>query len=68
MRSPNHNSRELVRLRFQCGEIADAAFIGPASVIDYQNVARLGRFYHLQENVNAAEVFCGQEVTRETAS
>ena len=64
--SPDHNSREFVRLCFQCGEIADATFIGSTGVIDYENVVRLGGFHCFQENVNAPEMFCGERVASET--
>ena len=68
MRSPDHNSRELVSLRFQCCEIADATFVGSTRVIDHQNIARLRRFHCFKKNIDAAEMFCGEGVTGEMGS
>ena len=41
-------------LRFEHGQIANAAFVGPAAVIDHENRARLRGLHGFQENIDAA--------------
>ena len=54
MRAPNDNAGEPAMLRFQGGQIADAAFIEPAAVVDHQDVARLRAVHCLKKNIDAA--------------
>src|ERR1700736_1024829 len=68
MCSPDHDSGETGCSRLQRRQIADAAFIGAAVVIDDKDVALFGRLHCFEKNVNASEVFRRQHVTGETAS
>ncbi len=63
MCAPDHDPSQPGHLRFQSGQIADAAFIHPAAIIDYQNVAQLAILHRFQENIYAAEVLDRSRVT-----
>jgi hypothetical protein len=56
MCAPNNNTSEPAMLRFQRGQIANAAFVESAAVVDHEDVA-LFRFAHcFKENVDAAKM------------
>lgn len=59
MCAPDHDPRQAGHLRFQRGQIADAAFIQPAAIIDHQNVALLAMLHRFQEDIDAAKVLDG---------
>ena len=68
MCAPDHDPSQPGHLRFQSGQIADAAFIHPAAIIDYQNVAQLAILHRFQENIYAAEVLDRSRVTRDSSA
>jgi len=63
MYAPDHDPSQTGHLRFQRGQIADAAFIHPPAVIDHQHVARLAMLHRFQEHIYAAEVLGREGVT-----
>lgn len=67
MRAPNHNAGQPARLRFECNKISDAAFIQPATVINYENISALSVLHRLEENVDTAEVSRGESPTSHSA-
>ena len=68
MSAPDHDPCQTGHLRFQGGQIADAAFIHPAAVIDDQNVARLAKLHRFQEHIYAAEVLGRSHVTGDSGA
>ena len=63
MYAPDHDPSQTGHLRFQRGQIADAAFIHPAAIIDHQNVARLAMLHRFQEHIYAADVLGREDLT-----
>ena len=68
MYAPDHNPSQTGHLRFQRGQIADAAFIQPAAIIDHQNVALLAMLHRFQEHIYAAEVLDREGVTGDSSA
>ena len=68
MYAPNHDPSQTGHLRFQCGQIADAAFIHPPAVIDHQHVAWLAMLHRFQEHIYAADVFGREGVTGDSSA
>ena len=68
MCAPDHDPSQAGHLRFQRGQIADAAFIQPAAIIDHQNVARLAMLHRFQEDIYAAEVLGRSRVTGDSSA
>ena len=68
MSAPDHDPCQTGHLRFQGGQIADAAFIHAAAIIDYQNVSRLAILHGFQEHIYAAEVLGRQNVTGDSSA
>ena len=68
MCAPDHDPSQTGHLCFQRGQIADAAFIHPAAIIDHQNVARLAMLHRFQEHIYAAEVLGRQRVTGDSSA
>ena len=68
MGAPDHDPCQTGHLRFQGGQIADAAFIHPAAIIDYQNVARSAILHRFQKNIYAAEVLGRSRVTGDSSA
>ena len=56
MRSPDDNPSQTAGTRFQCREIANAAFVQVAVVIDYQNFAGLRALQCFQKNIDASKM------------
>jgi len=55
-------------LRFQRGQIADAAFIHPPAIIDHQNVAWLAVLHRFQEHIYTAKMSDRQGVTGDSSA
>ena len=68
MCAPDHDPSQAGHLRFQRGQIADAAFIQPAAIIDHQNVARLAMLHRFQEHIYAADVLGREGVTGDSSA
>src|ERR1700720_2952838 len=58
MRAPDDDPGEAGRSCFQCGQITDAAFVGPTAVVDDEDVARVSRFHRFEKNIHTAEMLC----------
>src|SRR5947208_14990632 len=56
MRAPDNDSSELAVFCLERGQIADAAFVQTAAIIDYQNVAGLRALHCFQKNVDASKM------------
>jgi hypothetical protein len=54
-------------LRFQCGQITDATFIGSSAIVDNENITWLPRFQCFQKNIDASIMSDRQDSTGETA-
>ena len=63
MYAPNHDPSQTGNLRFQGGQIADAAFIHPPAIIDHQNVARVALLHRFEEYIYAAKMLGREGVT-----
>ena len=63
MYAPDDDPSQTGYLRFQRGQIPDAAFIHPAAVIDHQHIAWLAVLHCFQEHIYAAEVLDREGVT-----
>lgn len=68
MYAPDHDPSQTGHLRFQRGQIADAAFIHPPAVIDHQHVAWLAMLHRFQEHIDAAEVLGREGVTGDSSA
>ena len=68
MYAPDYDSSQTGQLRFQRRQIADAAFIHPAAIIDHQNVARLAVLHRFQKYIHAAEVLGREGVTGDSSA
>jgi len=66
MRSPDDNASQSAVFSLECDQIPDAAFVQPATVVDYQNFAGFRRLHCLQENVDAPKMSDRQRRARET--
>ena len=68
MRAPNDDSSEPTMLRFQRREIADAAFIQTAAVIDHQRLAGLRSIHGFKKDINTPIVSDGKSRPGEALS
>src|SRR5205814_4645593 len=66
MRSPHNDSSETAVFSFKRGQIADAALIETAAIIDYQNVAGLRALHRFQKDVDASKMSDRQRRASET--
>ena len=67
MYAPDHDPSQTGHARFQRGQIADAAFIHPPAVIDYQHVAWLAVLHRFQEHIYTAKMSGRPGVTRDSS-
>ena len=68
MYAPDHDPSQTGHLRFQRGQIADAAFIHPPAIIDQQHVAWLAVLHRFQEHIHAAEVLGREGVAGDSSA
>ena len=68
MYTPNHDPSQTGNLRFQGGQIADAAFIHPPAIIDHQHVARLALLHRFEEYIYAAKMLGREGVTGDSSA
>ena len=68
MCAPDNNPSQTGHLRFQRGQIADAAFIHPAAIIDHQNVSRLAVLHRFEEYIYAAKMLGREDVTGDSSA
>jgi hypothetical protein len=68
MCAPDDDSGQTGRLRFERGQIADAAFISAAAVIDHENVARLRILHCFQKHIDIPEMSCRKCPSRQAAA
>src|SRR5204863_7105890 len=66
MRAPDNDSSELAVFCLERGQIADAAFVQTAAIIDYQNFAGLRALHCFQKNIDASKMSDWQRRARET--
>ena len=57
MRSPDDECRQARRSRFERRQVADAAFVAPAGVIDHENVAGFRGFHRFEKDIDAPKMF-----------
>src|SRR5229473_4928942 len=62
--TPNDRAGKAGGLRFEHGQVTDAAFVQPASIVDHQDISSFGGLEGLQKNINAAPVLCGEDAAR----
>jgi len=66
MRAPDNDSSEQAVFCFKSSQIANAAFVQAAAIINYQNVAGLRALHCFQKNVDASEMSDRQRRSSET--
>jgi hypothetical protein len=66
MRAPDNDSSEPAVFSFKRGEIADAAFVQTAAIIDYQNVAGSRGLHRFQKYIDASKMSDRQRRASET--
>src|SRR5262245_17627168 len=58
--TPYDNASEATGARLERGQIANAAFVQPTSVVDHQDIARFALLHGFQKHIDASEMGSGQ--------
>jgi hypothetical protein len=68
MQSPDHHAFHTGCLGLQSHQVTGACFVQAPAVVDYQHVARCGRFECLKEGIDAAGMPGGTDTTGQAAA
>src|SRR5262245_5320754 len=66
VRTPDNDSNQMTVFSLERGQIADAAFVESAAIVDYENVAGSRALHCLQKNIDASKMSDRQRRASET--